>query len=152
MTAWQDLAAESPYKTAVSIKQALDLGQVVEASSGLTELIDALSRSERRALKSQLARLMLHVIKWRTQPQRRSRSWVASIGNGRDEITDIREETPSLNETVIADLWDKAFVIATREAEAEMGCASAVTKLSWKEVFEEVYRLDGNRDAQDGAD
>ena len=151
MTAWQDLAAESPYKTAVSIKHALELGKVAEASSGLTELIDALSRSERRALKSQLARLMLHIIKWRTQPERRSRSWLASIGNARDEIADIREETPSLNETVIADIWDKAFVIATREAEAEMGCGSAVTALSWGEVFEEEYRLDDDGEAEENA-
>ena len=71
---------------------------------------------------------------------------MTEIGNARDEIADIREETPSLNETVIADLWDKAFIIATREAEAEMGCASAVTELSWGEVFDEAYRLDGNKD------
>ncbi len=152
MTAWQPLAAESPYKTAVSIKQALELGNVDEASSGLTELIDALSRSERRALKSQLARLMLHIIELHTQPERRSRRWLASIGNARDEITDIREETPSLNDTVIADIWDKAFVIATREAEAEMGCGWAVTALSWGEVFEEEYRLDDNGEAEENAE
>ncbi len=80
---------------------------------------------------------MLHIIKSRTQPERRSRSWPAGIGSARDEIADIREKTPSLNEAVIADVWDKGCVIATREVEAEMGCGSAVTALSWGEVLDE---------------
>jgi len=64
---------------------------------------------------------MLHVIKWRAQPERRSLRWVASIADARDEIADIREETPSLDEQTIRDLWAKAFAIAKRDAEAEMG-------------------------------
>jgi len=139
---WQTLSTESPYRTAVAIQQELQQGRIAEAASGLAELIDALSKSEKRALKSQLVRLMLHIVKWHSQPERRSPSWIASIEDARDEIEDIREETPSLNDDVIKALWTKAFVIAKRNAEAEMGRRSPAEGLTWQEVFETPYTLE----------
>ena len=139
---WQTLSTGSPYKTAVAIKQEIQEGRIAEAANGLEELIEALSKSEKRALKSQLVRLMLHVIKWRTQPERRSLSWVASIEDARDEIADIREETPSLNERTVQELWTKAFVIAKRDAEAEMGRGTDIETLTWDDVFATAYSLD----------
>ena len=56
---WQTLSSDSHYKTAVAIRSELELGHVAEAAKGIEELIEALSRSEKRALKSQLVRLML---------------------------------------------------------------------------------------------
>jgi hypothetical protein len=138
---WQELSSTSPYKTAVAVKNQIHLNNFTEASAGIEELIQALSRSEKRALKSQLIRLMLHIIKWQSQPEKRSLSWVASIQDARDEIADIQEETPSLNDNVIKALWDKAFVIANRDAQAEMHRQSTVKALSWQEVFEVDYYL-----------
>jgi hypothetical protein len=43
----------------------------------------------------------LHVIKWQSQPERRSLSRIAGIKDAREEIVDIQEETPSLNNNVI---------------------------------------------------
>uniref|UniRef100_UPI0035935A0F DUF29 family protein n=1 Tax=Thiocapsa sp. TaxID=2024551 RepID=UPI0035935A0F len=80
---WQTLSTASPYRTAVAIKQEIEEGRIEEATIGLEELIEALSRSEKRALKSQLVRLMLHIIKWQAQPERRSLSWIASIEDAR---------------------------------------------------------------------
>ena len=138
---WQTLSSDSHYKTAVVIRSELELGHVHEAAKGIEELIEALSRSEKRALKSQMIRLMLHIIKWQSQPERRSLSWVASIKDAREEIADIQEETPSLTDNVIKELWDKAFIIANRDAQAEMSKKSAVAALSWQEVFEIDYEL-----------
>jgi hypothetical protein len=139
---WQTLSTASPYRTAVAIKQEIEEGRIAEATIGLEELIEALSRSEKRALKSQLVRLMLHIIKWQTQPERRSLGWIASIEDARDEIVDIREETPSLNEQVVQELWTRAFIIAKRDAEAQMGRRTKIETLTWTEVFETVYSLD----------
>ena len=141
---WKELSSTSPYKTAVAVKQQIALNNVSEANIGIEELIQALSRSEKRALKSQLVRLMMHIVKWQSQPERRSLSWVASIKDARDEIADICDETPSLNENVIRELWDKAFLIASRDAQAEMGKKSNVASLSWQEVFDVDYELEGN--------
>jgi len=91
---WQSLSSDSHYKTAVAIRSELEMGHVQEAAKGVEELIEALSRSEKRALKSQLVRLMLHIIKWQSQPERRSSSWVASIKDARDEMPIFRTKPP----------------------------------------------------------
>ncbi|MBI4751156.1 MAG: DUF29 domain-containing protein [Acidobacteria bacterium] len=137
---WQDLSAMSPYQTALEIEAELAKGNITEASAGLKELIEALGRSEKRALKSQLIRLMAHIIKWKTQPEKRSRSWVATIGNAREEIADIQEETPSLTNDVVREMWGKCFQAAKRDAEAEMNQETLLSELSWGDVFEAEYK------------
>lgn len=138
---WQELSATSHYKTALAIAHELELGHSSEANQGIKELINALSRSEKRALKSQLIRLMKHIIKWKTQPDYRSRSWIATIQNARVEIKDIQEETPSLNDNLINQLWEDCISLAIVEAEDEMRQESGVKELSWQEVFEQLYSL-----------
>jgi formate dehydrogenase maturation protein FdhE len=138
---WQELSAESHYQTAVQIERALLDGNYGEAEAGVRELIEALGRSEKRALKSQIVRLMAHIIKWQTQPDRRSYGWVASIYSAREEIADIQGETPSLTNDVIRDMWDKCLRVSIREAEGEMSQKSPVSSLSWHDVFEEEYEL-----------
>lgn len=107
----------------------------------MQELIEALSRSDKRALKSHLIRLMVHIIKWNTQTDKRNRSWRATINNARREIAEIQEDTPSLNQTVIESMWDNCFASAKEEAEGEMNQESAVESLSWQDVFETEYEL-----------
>ncbi|MGE0824796.1 MAG: DUF29 domain-containing protein [Candidatus Binatia bacterium] len=136
---WQELATSSHYQTAVAIEQELEKGNIQEATAGVKELIEALGRSEKRALKSHLVRLMVHIIKWQTQPERRSYSWAATIYNAREEIRDIQTETPSLTDTVIQEMWERCFLTAKREAEGDMNQAATVTGLSWREVFEDLY-------------
>ena len=89
---WQELAASSHYQTAEAVKYELQSGRYDEAWLGIEELIEALGRSEKRALKSQLERLMTHVIKWKCQPEKRSRSWVISILDARHQIKGIQED------------------------------------------------------------
>jgi Domain of unknown function DUF29 len=138
---WQDLAASSHYQTAVAVEEALDRGEIEDAKVGIQELIDALARAERRALRSQLIRLMNHIIKWKTQPARRSVSWAVSILNARHEIEEIQEETPNLNRAAIKELWDKCFKNAKAEAQLEMNQKPTVDKLTWAQVFDHAYEL-----------
>ncbi len=138
---WDVLAASSHFQASVAIRDELAAGHLDEAAVGLEELIEALSRSERRALKSQLIRLMAHVIKWKSQPELRSRSWAVTIYNARSEIVDIQEETPSLTADVVRQLWDRCFRRARKEAEEAMGERCAFEALSWGEVFEEPCSL-----------
>lgn len=136
---WRTQAATSPYQTAMAIRGELEAGHLNEADAGLQELIDALSRSEKRALRSQLIRLMAHILKWKTQPEMRSRSWSATILNARDDIAEIREETPSLNDDVLRSVWDRCFAAAKRQAEGEMDRACPIAGLTWVEVFADDY-------------
>lgn len=138
---WKVLSSSSHYKVAEAIKNELRDGNMKEAYIGIEELIQALSRSDKRALKSQLVRLMLHIIKWKSQPEKRSFSWLASINGAREEIKDIQEETPSLTNQVIQDMWDKCLQIAIRDAQGEMNKKTDIKVLSWQEVFEDNYDI-----------
>ncbi len=139
---WKTLAVESPYRIAKAVEEALHRGSYAEAQAGMQELIEALSRSDKRALKSHLVRLMAHVLKWRAQPDHRSPSWAATVANARDEIADIQEDTPSLTRAVIEGMWEKCFLAARREAEGELGRKVDLPELSWAEVFEAEYRVE----------
>jgi hypothetical protein len=114
---------------------------VEAALLGTTELMNAMAIIDRRAVKSHLIILMMHIIKWKTQENARSRSWTRTIRNARREISDIREATPSITDSTILAFWDKAFSVARVDAEDEMNCPTTITSLSWHEVFEEEYTL-----------
>ena len=141
---WQELAATSHYQTAVAVKQALQRGDMHEAMLGLEELIDALSRADQRAMEHHLVRLMQHIIKWKVQPERRSRSWVATIHNAREAIRELQEDTPSLTDDRIRHRWDTCLRKAHREAEGDIDRDIPQMGLSWEEVFEATYTLDAN--------
>lgn len=138
---WQDLSTTSHYQTAVAVEEALQRGDTGEALTGIQELIDALARSEKRALRSQLVRLMAHIIQWKSQPKKRTPSWRATIVDARFEIGEIQEETPRLNKAAIQELWDRCFTRAKTQAETEMQEKAKVTKLTWADVFEKEYNL-----------
>jgi len=139
---WRTLASTSPYQTAIGVEKALRDGDVSDAAVGIQELIEALARSDKRALRNHLTRLMAHVIKWQAQPEKRSRSWRATIRNARREIGEIREETPSLNRTYVESIWQGCFEAARDDAGADMDQESPVTALSWEQVFDEEYEMD----------
>ena len=62
----------------------------------LAEEFGDLGRAEHRALASYFRNLMVHLLKWRYQPDRQSGSWSASINNARSQIHDLLTESPSL--------------------------------------------------------
>lgn len=137
---WRERAIHSHYQTAVAVKDELLEGDIEEAIEGIEELIEALSRSDRRELKSQLLRLMMHIVKWKSQPAKRSRSWLASISNARVEIEMLLEAEPSLK-SLVGELIDSQFERAKRLAEIEMGRKSKVNSLTADEIFAEEYFL-----------
>ena len=139
--AWNELVFQSPYLAVVKAKQLLQEGKMTEVDQILENLVESMGRSEKRAVSSQLTGLMLHIIKWKCQPEKRSPSWVISIRSARREITDSQEEMPSLNQEFLESIWDKCFASAKQDARDEMGKKPEIIALSWDEVFEEIYTL-----------
>ena len=77
----------------------------------LIEEVEDLGKSERRGITSQLTRLLLHLLKWQYQPQRRSDSWLDSITDARTQIELAIEDSPSLKyhpATQLSDCYDRA--------------------------------------------
>jgi Domain of unknown function DUF29 len=120
MSTWQELATMSHYQTAVAVRDALQRGEKDNAMQGLKELIDALARADRRALRRPLMRLMQHIITWRYQPEQRARSWRATMRHARNEIAGLREETPRLTRRVIEAMWASCLEAARNDAEGDM--------------------------------
>lgn len=138
---WKELAITSHYQTAVAIKNELKQGHIEDSTTGIEELIDALCRSDKRALRSQLTRLMMHIIKWQIQPERRSRGWQSAISNARIEIEEILEEEPHLKPQ-LSQLWVKCFKAACQIAKDETGIKPTLSELSQEDVFQTEYSLD----------
>jgi hypothetical protein len=64
--------------------------------NNLAEEIESLGRSERQQIRSRLKILLIHLLKWRYQPDHQSNSWRASIGEARSRIGLVIEDSPSL--------------------------------------------------------
>lgn len=73
--------------------------------------IESMGKSEKRELKSRLIVLLIHLIKWQYQPEKRSESWGCTITEQRICIEALLEDSPSLQPLLIeifADCYEKA--------------------------------------------
>ncbi|GAB4031138.1 DUF29 domain-containing protein [Spirosoma gilvum] len=142
---WEELVTTSHLDTVGLIRQLIDEHEYEEAKEGLNELYEAMGRAERHALNSQLRRLMVHILKWKYQPNKRSTSWVRSIVNARLEIRELQDYMPSLNQQYIESVWQHNINAAIEGAKAEMNLSRKdkfePVELTWDEVFEDEYLL-----------
>lgn len=140
---WSELVTTSHIEAVEMVRRLVEDQEYEEAVIGLHELEENMSQQQRKALKSHLVRLMMHLLKWRYQPDKRSTSWTRTIVNARIEIRDAREAMPSLNEAFIESIWEKAFQDAIAQAKAEMNLSRKdifePAPLTWEEVFEDEY-------------
>jgi hypothetical protein len=86
----------------------------------LAEEIRGLARSERRALDSQLKRIMLHLLKIKYQPLKHSTSWDTTIRNARTEIGHELRDSPSLKPEVAYRI-ERMYELARAKAAEETG-------------------------------
>lgn len=138
---WEELTATSYVDTVTELQTTLAEQDYEQLSEGLQTLLTSMSQELKRALRSQLSRLMMHVVKWKIQPDKRSGSWAVSILDARENIEEIMWEKPSLNRQLIQDIWDRTVQQAIRKAEEETQCRTNLTALTWKEVFEDEYSV-----------
>ena len=62
----------------------------------LAEEIESLGSEQEHAVESHLANLLVHLLKWRYQPERRGKSWRYSILVARQHIAQRLKRNPSL--------------------------------------------------------
>jgi hypothetical protein len=62
----------------------------------LIEEIESLGRQERQELRNRFGVLLGHLLKWRYQPEDRSKSWRATIREQRQRIQEHLQDNPSL--------------------------------------------------------
>ena len=91
-------------------------------AANLAEEIESMGKSDRRAIISHLAIIILHLLKWRYQPERRGTSWRLSIRNGRQEIDWIVNDSPSFRRQ-LSELIESVYPMARENAADETGLA-----------------------------
>lgn len=98
-------------------------GQLSEIDvANLAEEIESMGKRDRRAIVSHLTLLLLHLLKWQYQPERRGTSWKLSIRNARDDVDAIVEDSPSLHRQ-LPEFIQAIYPKARRNAADETGLA-----------------------------
>jgi hypothetical protein len=90
----------------------------------IAEEIESMGRTEKRELISRLTVLLLHLLKWRYQPDKRGASWEASIRVQRNRLADHLDDNPSLK-PLLSQALTSAYRDAALEAVAETGLPGA---------------------------
>jgi hypothetical protein len=86
----------------------------------IADEIEDVGKSEKRELRSRIAVLLTHLLKWQFQPERRGNSWQRTIKTQRKEIAAHITNTPSLkaeisNQDWWESVWADTLIIATKE-------------------------------------
>jgi hypothetical protein len=91
----------------------------------LAEEIETLGRSEQRELENRLNVLLIHLLKWRYQPDERSAGWRGTIVEQRNRIARRLTESPSLKSYPAAILREE-YESARLKAAGETGLDEAI--------------------------
>jgi hypothetical protein len=86
----------------------------------LIEEIESLGRSEKNALKSDLRILLMHLLKWKYQSNKRSNSWIYTITEHRIRIEEAFDDSPSLK-SYFTDIFESCYSNARKLAAKETG-------------------------------
>ena len=106
---------------------ALAAGHVSELDlANLAEEIESLGKRDRRGLRNNLKVVLMHLLKWLYQPERRQvgHSWESTLIEHRDRIEVILGDSPSLRRQLPA-LIAEAYPGARRLASSETGLSLA---------------------------
>lgn len=89
-------------------------------TANLLEEIEDMGRSEKRAVYSNLKILLMHLLKYRYQPEKRSNSWKATIVEHRQRLKKAFKESPSL-QPYFEEIFNECYQDARELAAAETG-------------------------------
>ncbi len=84
----------------------------------IAEEIESMGKLDYRGLESRMRVLLIHLLKWRYQDEKRSRSWRSTIQTQRDRIELILRDSPSFRRRIVADM-NEAYSLAVVRASIE---------------------------------
>jgi hypothetical protein len=90
------------------------------AREALAEEIEDMGKRDYRQVESLLTQLILHLLKWKFQSERRSRSWQSSVIKQRLKLARILADSGSLKVKAVQGL-DQIYRSAVKLAEVETG-------------------------------
>ncbi len=94
-------------------------GQIQDLDlENLIEEIESMGRSDKREIKTRLIVLIMHLLKWKYQPQKQTTSWIATINEQRRQIKVVLKDSPSLKPYIQNEI-DDCYQDARKDAEKE---------------------------------
>ncbi len=84
----------------------------------LVEEIQDMGRSEKRAIESNLVVLLMHLLKWKYQPEKPSNSWKSTIREHRRRLRKAFQDSPSLK-AYFATVFKECYLDAREQAADE---------------------------------
>jgi hypothetical protein len=142
---WKD-----PYGWAMFQAELIRSGRLAEIDlENVAEEIESVGRSEFRSLKSNLAQVLLHMLKWDYQPERRSRSWVISISKHRRAYQSDLDDNPSLKprrQEALEWAYKDARNEAWEETHLPVKTFPTVCPYDWAAILEQPYVWEGADD------
>lgn len=108
----------------------------------IAEEIEDVGKSEQRELSSRMAVLLMHLLKWQFQSDRRSTSWTRTIREQRKRVLLALKDTPSLSNDLhdldwLSATWADAVVQAIKET--SMGTFPETCPWSMADVLSEDW-------------
>jgi hypothetical protein len=110
----------------------------------LIEEIEDMGRSEKRAVKSNLIIVLLHLLKYKYQPAKKTNSWKSSIREHRRRLRDDFKTSPSLKryfEEVMAECYQDARELAADETGLSLDTFPTESPFSTSEVLNPDFLL-----------
>ncbi|MCV3216605.1 DUF29 domain-containing protein [Plectonema radiosum NIES-515] len=86
----------------------------------LIEEIECMGRSEKRALESNLVILLMHLLKYKYQPEKRTNSWLSTIFEHRRRLNKNLQDSPSLKKYFV-EIFMECYQDARQLAALETG-------------------------------
>ncbi|MEI6985158.1 MAG: DUF29 domain-containing protein [Rhodospirillaceae bacterium] len=108
----------------------------------IAEEIESMGRTEKRELVSRLAVLLLHLLKWQFQPERRGRSWQATITVQRRDLVRHLRDNPSLKtalDEAIEDAYGDAALLAGAETDLPQSTFPAACPWAWGNIVDHEF-------------
>ncbi|MGK7949024.1 MAG: DUF29 domain-containing protein [Xenococcaceae cyanobacterium] len=101
--------------------QKLRQGKLAEVDLvNLIEEIEDMGRSERKAVRSNLRILLMHLLKYKYQPENRTNSWLFTIVEHRKRLKESFKDSPSLKPYFL-EVFEECYQDAIDLAAAETG-------------------------------
>jgi hypothetical protein len=128
------------YGWATEQAELLRSGRIAEAdAANIAEELDDAGSEQYDKLESALRLIVLHLLKWDHQAERRSRGWWATIAVQRNQVRRILRKNPGLKPRVkaaTADAYEDARIEAAAQTRLAPRKLPAHCPYSWDEIVE----------------
>ncbi|MEH2380508.1 MAG: DUF29 domain-containing protein [Nostoc sp.] len=123
-TSSSDLYEQDFYLWIQTTAELLKQGRLTELDlENLIDEIETMGRSEKKALRSNLEVVLMHLLKYKYQAEKRSGNWRATIREHRKRLRQALEESPSLKPyfcEVFGQCYDDARLLVADETELHL--------------------------------